>query len=122
MTKILKNKTISVKTPIGTVYVVVGEDHEGQPIQIQIFGGKAGTEFFASCAAIASLCTELLSLDGGMEKILAHLKDLTANRSVLDRSTQVRSGIEGIYIALYRYQYWLTTHPTFPYEPPKNIS
>jgi len=98
------NVSIRVPTPVGNITVFIGE-FDGKPRHLQIFGGKAGTEFFSHCATIAALGTELLEKDDGFEKLLEHLSSNTTSKSVREGDVVIRSGSEGIFNALLKYKH-----------------
>lgn len=61
--RVLSSHTVRVPTALGTAYVTLAHDSEGQPLELFLNVGKAGTETFAAARATAS--TDLAGADRG---------------------------------------------------------
>lgn len=99
--------TVRVRTPDGTMFVIILEDKAGKPIGININIGKAGSPLVAWAQATAVLITRLLESGIGVNDIISELSELRAERApVLSGAGQVpiRSGPDGLCFALMEYR------------------
>ena len=60
---ILPSHTLRVPTSVGTAFVTVARDTDGQPFEVFLSVGKAGTETFAAAEALGRLMSLALRLD-----------------------------------------------------------
>jgi len=98
--------SIHAITPDGTLYVFVMEDKEGNPKQIKVIIGKAGSAVSAWADALESMINIALLAGISLDTICETLKDITTDKSTGSRfgtNVNVRSGPEGLYTCLFRY-------------------
>jgi hypothetical protein len=97
--------TFEVDTPDGRMFVIIMENDKGEPVQLQITIGKAGTAMTAWAYAVSALCSDLLPIKG-VNGLLVLLSEITSNRQAarLEDGAMVRSGPDGISYALLRYK------------------
>jgi hypothetical protein len=103
---VYKSESIHARTPDGTLYTFIMEDEQGDPKQIKIVIGKAGTAVAAWADALESMINKLLLRGESLQEICEQLKDITTDKSSGSRfgtSVVVRSGPEGLYTCLFRY-------------------
>lgn len=94
-----------VDTPSGKMFVHVMENKQGDPVGIQVNIGKAGSEVLAWAQSVARLCSAVLDMGGSVADILVEISGLHADKERRYLSGEVvRSGIQGLEIALRRYQ------------------
>lgn len=98
--------TFRVRTPDGTMFVIVLDDVKGKPIGIHINIGKAGLPLSAWANATAALITRMLEAGVGINEIITELSELTTDKSVLsgDGQVPIRSGPDGLCFALMEYR------------------
>ena len=101
----LHNSLVSrVKSPDGTIFVIVTENEEKEPVLVQINIGKAGTAVTAWASALASIITVALESGVKLERILTELSSITSGSAPRVANTPVRSGPEGVYVGLMHYR------------------
>lgn len=97
--------SIRVPTPDGTMFVHVIEDEKAMPIEILITIGKAGASVAAWAAAMSRTCTLLLEQGLSINDLIAEFSSLTTDRvSIMKDGSNIRSGPEGIAVALTKYR------------------
>lgn len=98
--------TTKVRTPDGTMFVIVLDDDSGKPVGIHINIGKAGSSLSAWANATAALVTKMLDHGIGLNEVIAELSELTTDKTVLsgDGNVPVRSGPDGLCYALMVYR------------------
>ena len=98
--------TFRIRTPDGTMFVIVLSDDNGKPVGIHINIGKAGTSLSAWAGATAALVTCLFGAGVGINDIIKELSELTSERFVHsgDEDVTVRSGPDGLCYALMKYK------------------
>lgn len=95
--------SMEVDTPDGKMWVHVAEE-DGQPVQVLINIGKAGTNLAAWAYITARMITRSLEGEVGIHKIIEEFSGTTSGRiAYLERGMVCRSGPEGVAIALIRY-------------------
>lgn len=97
-------KVVHVKTPDGEMFVVINEDRKSASDNIQIYIGKAGSAIAAWAYALS--CMINLALDHGADltEILEDISGVSSDKlSITANATKVKSGPDGVAIALLRY-------------------
>jgi hypothetical protein len=101
----LASITIQVPTPDGTMFVTITEDKNGAPNAVFIHIGKAGASVSTWAQALARMVS--LALDNGakLEDVMTELSNHTTDRvRVTNDGELVRSGIDGVWVALMKYK------------------
>lgn len=94
-----------VKTPDGTMHVIIMEDSNGNAFEIQPFIGKAGSSLAAWAAATCAMVSLALRSKVALQDIINELADITSDGTArIGASVVCRSGPEGIYSALIQYR------------------
>lgn len=98
--------TGKVRTPDGTMFVIVLEDKEGKPCGIHINIGKAGSSLNAWANATAALVTRMLGAGIGLNDVIKELSEMTSDKTVLtgENHVPIRSGPDGLCYALMMYR------------------
>lgn len=106
MTMMTKSNAYSIKlrSPSGTIFVVISEGDNGRPIMVQIYLGKTGSNLFAYLNAIGELITALLKVDKSIDDVITLLSNTTADKLVYNGNIPIRSDIDAIIYALLRYK------------------
>jgi ribonucleoside-diphosphate reductase alpha chain len=107
MTMIYKSVNYRIETPSGTMHVTIMENAEGNPCRVAINIGKAGTDLNAWAFALSEMISVLLESGLPYAKILEHLSSITSGerpRVAIGSNVSVRSGPEGLWVALMRYR------------------
>lgn len=95
----------AVDTPEGKMFVAVLESDAGDPIAIQISIGKAGLAVNVWAQAVSRLATLALEAGRSINDIIHELTSLGTDRSrTLPMGEVVRSGPDGLMVALMRYR------------------
>jgi hypothetical protein len=104
--ELLEGYTCEVKTPDGTMFVVMNEDTNGELVEIHIHIGKAGTPLMAWAEALAHVASLALRYRGvSVGDLLCELGNISSDRSVrIANGATIRSGPEGLAYALQCYQ------------------
>jgi hypothetical protein len=104
--EVFNTLTNKVRTPDGTMFVIVLEDKEGKPCGIHINIGKAGSSLSAWANATAALVTRMLGSGIGLNDIIKELSEMTSDKTVLtgDTNVPIRSGPDGLCYALMQYR------------------
>lgn len=97
--------TIKQNSPVGTLFVTIYQDKHGSPLGIILNIGKAGGEVVAWAQALCDSITINLQLGVSLPTIVDKLRGNTSHRAIIDLKygTMVRSGIEGLALALQKY-------------------
>ncbi len=95
---------IRVKTPDGSLFVMILEDSNGRPIGIHLSIGKGGSSVLAWSDAVARVCSLVLDRGGTIGEIIDELSSITTDRTVNSNGVPIRSGVEGLAFALRQYQ------------------
>ena len=98
--------TFRIPTPDGTLNVIVMENNVGDPFEIQLVIGKAGSAVAAWAYATARLCSTLLQTNAcKINDLITHLSSANSDKiSYTDSREPVRSGPDGLALALLKYQ------------------
>jgi hypothetical protein len=97
--------TYQIPTPDGNMFVTVSEDIDGKPIAIWIHIGKAGSAVGAWSNAVARLMTVALDHGATINDLMTELSSQTSDkRRETSDGEVVRSGIEGVWVALMKYK------------------
>ena len=119
----MKGYSFRVPTPDGTMFVHVYSNDAGMPTLVLINIGKAGTAVYAWGEAVARLITRVIPIIG-INGVIEEVSGITADkiRATMD-GTIVRSGPEGIAVALLRYRkLWYEDNAPKPKEGSAKIN
>jgi ribonucleoside-diphosphate reductase alpha chain len=98
----LAGRTYRVETPLGTAYVVVNENGEGDPFEVFVSVGKAGSDTMAVAEAMGRLVSLLLRMPSPfspqrrVEEIIAQLSGIGGGRPLGFGPQRVLSLPDGI--------------------------
>jgi len=98
----MKSVSIKVNTPDGKMFVVIAEEN-GVPKEILIYIGKAGYALSAWCEALQRIVALALKSGVDIHTIITEISNLRSDKSVMSNGLVVRSGPEGLVVALLRY-------------------
>lgn len=102
---VFKSMSFRVRTPDGNMTVIILEDENGQPFEVQAFIGKAGSSLAAWAAATCSMVSVALRSKVPLQVIINELADITSDGTArIGASGVCRSGPEGVYSALIQYR------------------
>ncbi|OGM05991.1 hypothetical protein A2125_02525 [Candidatus Woesebacteria bacterium GWB1_43_5] len=102
----VSGSTYKLKTPVGTAFITINEDESGNPFEVFINIGKAGSDVAAMAEAMGRVISKALKFNGNLtsrEKALVifdQLKGIGGRTSVGFGSNKVRSLPDAISIAL----------------------
>jgi len=89
--------TYKMKTPVGTAFVTINEDFEGQPLEVFINVGKAGSDVAAMAEALGRTISTMLKFRGDVSakekarEISDQLSGIGGRRSIGFGPTKIRS-------------------------------
>lgn len=95
-------KTYRIETPVGTAFITVNVNGEGEPLEIFINVGKAGSDITADAQAIGRLTSLILRLGSGfplkevLGQIVGQLEGIAGGESVGFGKNKVHSLADGI--------------------------
>lgn len=103
--EVLNGTTYKVKCGCGSLYVIVNEDKDKNPIEVFAILGKSGICARASTEAIARLITLHLKSGGTLDKIIKYIGSISCSSQIFDSnySRQILSCSDGISAALERH-------------------
>ncbi len=78
----LRGTTRRVETPLGTLYVTITEDDQGQPFEVFMSLGKAGGALMADVEAIGRLVSLALRSGIPMKEIHRQLRGISSDRVI----------------------------------------
>lgn len=97
--------TIKVGAPHGNMFVCIMEDAKQQPVGVQIFYGKAGTETSCWAAALSRTCSLVLDRGGSINDLIAELSEIRSDRARHQgNGVVITSDIEALNYALMQYR------------------
>lgn len=99
----LKTVSIRVNTPDGKIFVHIAEDSHGKPVEVLINIGKSGYALAAWCEAVQRMLALTLRAGVDLHTIIAEISNLRTDKSVMSNGLVIRSGPEGLVVALLRY-------------------
>lgn len=97
------------------MFVTIVEESD-IPKQIFISIGKAGAAVGAWAFATASMITVAMNNNVGLDRIIEELADITSSGEARTMGSRCRSGPEGIWIALKKYQLAKRENASIPTE------
>lgn len=103
---ILTGSTYKIKTPVGTAFITVNHDQLGNPIEVFINIGKAGSDLAAMAEALGRLTSKFLKLEGNVsarekaQVIMDQLRGIGGRGSVGFGPNKVRSLPDAVALAL----------------------
>jgi ribonucleoside-diphosphate reductase alpha chain len=95
--KLARGATIKKESPLGALYVTINNDDEGEPLEVFITAGKAGSDVTSMADALGRLASLVLRVASPvtpqerMEEIIAQLKGIGGARSTGFGPNRVRS-------------------------------
>lgn len=98
--------TYKLKTPVGTAFVTINENEKGEPLEVFINVGKAGTDVAAMAEALGRTISTALRLKGASspreraEEVAFQLSGIGGRRSVGFGPKKIRSLPDAIAVAL----------------------
>lgn len=98
--------TYKIKTPVGTAFITVNHDENGNPIEVFINIGKAGSDIGAMAEALGRIISKSLKFNGGLTQkekamvIVDQLGGIGGRTSVGFGMNKIRSLPDAIAIAL----------------------
>jgi ribonucleoside-diphosphate reductase alpha chain len=104
--------TYRIDTPVGSAFITINENGDGNPLELFVNVGKAGSDISADAEAIGRLSSLVLRIDPTMkpkERLAAmidQLQGIGGSRSVGFGSMRVRSLADGIARVLADYLGW----------------
>lgn len=98
------SSTIKVETPDGDMFVTIMENDSGRPCRVHVTIGKAGASIAAWSQAIAEMINSLLVGGKGINDIIVWLSQHTSSKPSRSRDIPIRSGPDGIVVALMEYR------------------
>jgi hypothetical protein len=102
---VFKSTSFRVRTPDGTMNIIIMEGTDGQPFEVQPFIGKAGSSLAAWAAATCAMVSVALRNKIPLQTIINELADITSDGTArIGASGVCRSGPEGVYSALIQYR------------------
>lgn len=100
----LPSEAFRIRTPNGTLFAFVIENHDGTINSFQLTIGKAGNDVAVWANAVAELMNLVIAKGGTLEELLAALSGITSPREARSLGSTCRSGPEGVWMALVRYK------------------
>lgn len=103
---VVRGATYKLNTPVGTAFVTINEDERGNPLEVFINVGKAGSDVTAMAEALGRTISTSLRLTGGLnprqraEEIAKQLSGIGGRRSVGFGPNKIRSLPDAIAVAL----------------------
>ena len=94
---VVKGSTYRMNTPMGTAFITINEDFEGQPLEIFINVGKAGSDVAAMAEALGRTISTTLKFRGNISakekarEIAEQLSGIGGRRSIGFGPTKIRS-------------------------------
>lgn len=104
--------TYRVDTPVGSAFVTINENGEGNPLELFVNVGKAGSDIAADAEALGRLSSLVLRIDPTMRPkervaaIIDQLQGIGGSRSVGFGTARIRSLADGIAHVLAEYVGW----------------
>lgn len=96
--------SIKVRTTAGTMFVMVMEDANGEPIGVQLNIGKAGSEISAMTHGLERVINIALDRGAALTEFIQELSNHTTDKTVLvGNGVSIRSVIDGIVWAFIEY-------------------
>jgi len=89
--RVLTSETLRVSTTLGTAFVTLTRDPEGQPLEVFLNVGKAGSDTYATAEALGRLFSLALQLDSPVSQaeraleLANQLEDIGARMDVVDQ-------------------------------------
>ncbi len=95
--KLARGATIKKESPLGALYVTINNDDEGEPLEVFVTAGKAGSDVTSMADALGRLASLVLRVASPvtpherMQEIIAQLKGIGGARSTGFGPNRVRS-------------------------------
>jgi len=86
--EVMKGATYKVATPVGSAFITVNNDDEGNPIEVFVNIGKAGSDLTAMATALGRMASTLLRLNSAAsprqraEELVSQLSGIGGRRSI----------------------------------------
>ncbi len=103
---VVRGATYKLKTPVGAAFITINENEKGEPLEVFINVGKAGSDVAAMAEALGRTISTTLRFKGGLNtkertKEIAHqLSGIGGRRTVGFGSKRIRSLPDAIAVAL----------------------
>jgi ribonucleoside-diphosphate reductase alpha chain len=103
---VARGATYKLATPVGTAFITINEDENGQPLEVFINVGKAGSDITAVAEALGRVISTALRSRGGLspkdraEEISRQLSGIGGRRSVGFGPSKIRSLPDAVAAAL----------------------
>ena len=94
---VVRGSTYRLSTPVGTAFITINEDEEGQPLEVFINVGKAGSDVAAMAEALGRTISTTLKFRGNISakekarEIAEQLAGIGGRRSIGFGPTKIRS-------------------------------
>ncbi len=98
------SESIRIRTPDGMLYAIIVENQDGTINHVQLSIGKAGSALSAWVHATAALITLAIQKGATVEELMNTLSNITSDRAPRTIESTCRSGPEGVWMALVKYQ------------------
>lgn len=104
-----RGSTIKQRSPLGPIYITINDDDEGEPLEVFITGGKAGSDVTSMADALGRLASLVLRVASPVTpkerllEIIAQLKGIGGSRSTGFGKDRVRSLPDAVAQALEEY-------------------
>jgi ribonucleoside-diphosphate reductase alpha chain len=98
----LEGRTYRLRTPLGTAYITINRDETGEPFEVFLNVGKAGSDTAAVAEAIGRLISLILRVPSSltttrrMKQVIRQLKGIGGGRSLGFGRERVRSLPDGV--------------------------
>jgi len=103
--RIYNSQTYQIRTPDGMMYINLLEDKDGSLVMIDVQIGKAGGSLRVWAHCMGRMLTMLLEHGAYIDDLVEELSSQTTDRLAIHQgNVKVRSGPEGIYVALMKYK------------------
>lgn len=102
ISKAYKCSVVRVKTTDGTMFVTIMEE-DSKPIEIHISIGKTGSQLRAWSDALSHVINLAMFKGSTIQEIIEVLSLITSDKIVYDGRLPIRSGPEGLVVALRKY-------------------
>ncbi len=102
----LSGSTYKIQTPVGTAFITVNQDQDGNPIEVFINIGRAGSDIAAMAEALGRLISKFLKVNGASTArdkatiIIDQLRGIGGRSSVGFGPNKVRSLPDAVALAL----------------------
>lgn len=100
---VYQSSTVRIDTPAGTLFLIVLEDDNHRPCKVNIHIGKVGSELGTWTQALAGVINIALDHGADLYEIITTISNITSDKLRRHGEIDVRSGVDGVSIALLKY-------------------